>query len=231
MSNFLLIFIYKKLYLINFYNKKKNTPPFFKNIYNSSYFIFRKLSFSFKKEKSTEIFDLATFLLGKINSGFSIYQALNEYKKINHYERIKLTFLIDKIIITNSIGYPLSTAIEKTIKNVKKDSDIHRFFRQLGRSYDTGSDPKTILRNTIETIKKRTALENKILTLTAQIRFQALLIGFSPLFVGILIYLISPDHISLFFSDPIGQKMLVVIIIMNVLGGISIHRLMKINGI
>ena len=89
----------------------------------------------------------------------------------------------------------------------------------LGETLDTLSD----------TLRRKSTMEGKIDSLTAQGRMQGLVMTALPVFLGFLLYLLEPEAMSLLFTTPAGWGTLAVIIVMETLGYIFIRKVTTID--
>jgi tight adherence protein B len=64
---------------------------------------------------------------------------------------------------------------------------------------------------------------------TAQGRLTGWILAVLPLVLGMLLYLVNPDHLSLLWKKPIGVKMLYTASAMTIIGALIIRKIIRIR--
>ncbi|RMF20212.1 MAG: secretion system protein, partial [Bacteroidetes bacterium] len=81
-----------------------------------------------------------------------------------------------------------------------------------------------------EVIRERLRIQRRIRTLTAQGRLQGLVLALMPVvLLAILYFFVNPEMIRNFFSSIIGILALIVVVILEVLGFLTIRKIMNID--
>ena len=108
--------------------------------------------------------------------------------------------------------------------------DEFRFFSlALIIQREMGGSLADILGKLSEVIRERDRFRKKVWTLSSESRATALIVGSLPIFLGIMVELISPGYIKFFFVDPKGKIMLWICIGLSVTGALVITRMMKVG--
>lgn len=108
--------------------------------------------------------------------------------------------------------------------------DEFRFFSlALIIQREMGGSLADILSKLSEVIRERDRFRKKVWTLSSESRATALIVGSLPIFLGIMVELISPGYIKFFFTDPKGKMMLWACAGLSVTGAIVIVRMMKVE--
>lgn len=106
--------------------------------------------------------------------------------------------------------------------------DEFRFFSlALIIQREMGGSLADILGKLSEVIRERDRFRKKVWTLSSESRATALIVGSLPLFLGIMVEMISPGYIKFFFVDPRGQMMLWISVGLTITGSVVITRMMK----
>jgi tight adherence protein B len=92
-----------------------------------------------------------------------------------------------------------------------------------------GGNLAEILDKVAFTMRERTRIRGEINTLTAQQKMTGVVIGALPIFMFIVFMIINPDYMSLLFTTTAGRIMMLVGAGMEVLGYITINRIMAIE--
>lgn len=71
--------------------------------------------------------------------------------------------------------------------------------------------------------------QQKVVTMTAQGRFEALAIGFAPLMAFIVLYLVSPDLMKPLVQTKIGWTAIGVVVVLESIGFYVINKIVTID--
>jgi len=94
---------------------------------------------------------------------------------------------------------------------------------------EVGGNLAEILENLAETIRRRFYLRRQLRVYTAQGRMTGYALAALPIFVGITIYLIQPDYVSLLFTHLLGRVLLATALVLQLLGGLWIKKIISID--
>lgn len=109
--------------------------------------------------------------------------------------------------------------------------DEFRFFSlALIIQREMGGSLADILGKLSEVIRERDRFRKKVWTLSSESRVTALIVGSLPIFLGIMVELISPGYIKFFFTDPKGKIMLWICAGLSITGAVVIIRMMRVEG-
>src|SRR5260370_30077127 len=85
-----------------------------------------------------------------------------------------------------------------------------------------------VLENVAHIIRERFRLKRQIRVHTAQGRLTGWILSILPVFLGLALYLINPDNMSLLWTRPIGVKMLYTAAVMTTIGALIIRKIVRI---
>ncbi|KDN96692.1 type II secretion system F family protein [Hydrogenovibrio marinus] len=94
---------------------------------------------------------------------------------------------------------------------------------------ETGGQLAAILSELSRLMRRREVFQAKLRTMTAESRFTAIFIGSAPLLYLAYKYLFDPKSMQFFLSDPLGQKMLYVSLILIGTGTILLKKMLRIR--
>lgn len=80
-----------------------------------------------------------------------------------------------------------------------------------------------------ETIRRKLEMEGKIKALTAQGKYQGIVMAALPLFLALIIYHIEPAAMSRLWSEPVGWAVCAVIVVFELLGYHFIKKIVTID--
>ena len=107
--------------------------------------------------------------------------------------------------------------------------DLRFFVTSVLVQRETGGNLAEIIDSLAGMIRKRFELHLKVRALSAEGRFSAIILFALPIVVGGILYKMNPDYMSILFTDPMGQKMLMVGSFLMVTGAIIMKRMVAIK--
>jgi len=94
---------------------------------------------------------------------------------------------------------------------------------------ESGGNLAEVLEKTGHVIRERFRLKRQIMTHTAQGRLTGVILTLLPIVLGIALYFLSPDNMSLLWKRPIGVKLLYASGVMTIIGGLIIRKIVDID--
>lgn len=105
------------------------------------------------------------------------------------------------------LGLPLAEAMERATKRIPVPE--FRFFGiVLSIQAETGGNLAETLSNLSGILRARKKMKGKVLAMAAEARTTAMVIGCLPFLMGMLLFVTSPDYITVLFTDALGQIMI-----------------------
>ncbi len=177
------------------------------------------------KAFNSQLADAITLLANSMRSGYSLLQAMETVAK-EMPPPISEEFA--RVVYEIGLGLPLKQALDNMVRRVRSD-DLDLMATAILIQHEVGGNLADILDTINETIRERVRIQGEIRALTAQQRLTGYIIGFLPLGLGLIIYLINRTYITNLFTDPCGLIMLGVGGFMMVLGFFIIRNITKIE--
>jgi tight adherence protein B len=94
---------------------------------------------------------------------------------------------------------------------------------------ETGGNVAEALDKTAYVIRERFRLMAQIKVHTAQGRLTGLILSLIPAALGMALYVVNPAYIGLLFNRPVGQRMVVIGVVMNLIGLLIIRKVVRIR--
>lgn len=108
--------------------------------------------------------------------------------------------------------------------------DEFRFFSlALIIQREMGGSLADILGKLSEVIRERARFRKKVMTLSAESKATAVIVGSLPVFLGITVEFLNPGYLKFFFTDPKGKMMLWICVSLSLMGTFVIRRLMRLE--
>ena len=123
-------------------------------------------------------------------------------------------------------GLELRTAMENLIARVPLQ-DVRILSTAILIQKESGGNLAEVLEKAGHVIRERFTLKRQIRVHTAQGRLTGWILSFLPLVLGIGLYLVNPDTMSILWKRPIGVKLLYTAAIMTVAGGLIIRKIVR----
>ncbi len=94
---------------------------------------------------------------------------------------------------------------------------------------DVGGNLAEILDKISYTIRERFMLQRQIRVYSAQGRMTGYLLASLPIIIGVMIYALNSEYMSILFTDPVGRAMIALAILMQLVGLFFIRRIVDVE--
>ena len=182
-----------------------------------------------RKARSTKIEkqlpEALTLVSNSLKAGFGLLQSLS--------------------LAAEQLEHPIATELKQTIHEMSVGSSAEEALTNLGErvvNYDldlvvtailvqrsVGGSLAEILETVAETMRERVRIRGDILTLTSQQQLTGAVVGALPIVVGAGFMFISPEYITVLFTETLGRMMLGVAVVMEVIGMLIMRRILAIE--
>ena len=133
---------------------------------------------------------------------------------------------IRKCFEENNYGVDLRTALMNlTVRAPIQDLRI--FVAAVLIQKESGGNLAEVLEKVAETTRERFRLKKQVSVHTAQGRMTGWILSLLPVGLGIAMYLVNPDGMSVLWKRPIGLKLLYTAIGMDILGALIIRKIVR----
>lgn len=134
---------------------------------------------------------------------------------------------MDRIARQLKLGLTLDQALEGLLS--RRPTDDVRLFREgIMLQQQVGGNLVQMMQDMAGVVRERLELEKEVATLTAQGRLSAVIITLLvPVSLGILAFF--PGYIDVLFRTSIGNLVLIAAVVMDMMGGIIVSRLIRIE--
>ena len=94
---------------------------------------------------------------------------------------------------------------------------------------EVGGNLAEVLGNLAHVIRERFKIRRQLRVITAQGRMSGYVLAALPIFVGVAIFLLNREYVTLLFTHPLGKVMLVIAVVMQVMGYLWIRKIVNIE--
>jgi len=187
-------------------------------------FVFNKRKRRFKKFE-TELPDALGLMVSALRVGHSLNSALSLVSR-ECPDPVSTEFRI--CYDEQNYGLELRTAMDNLVTRVPMQ-DLRIVATAILIQKESGGNLAEVLEKTAQVIRERFRLKRQIMTHTAQGRLTGLILTLLPVVLGVLLYMVSPDSISLLWKRPVGVKLLYASGIMTTIGGFIINQIVNMD--
>lgn len=113
-----------------------------------------------------------------------------------------------QVIETQALGLSLSDCVDRMYERMPL-AEVNFFSIVVAIQQTSGGSLSEALGNLSGVLRDRKKMKQKIQAMSQEAKASAAIIGSLPLIVMILVFLTSPEYISLLWTEPLGQLMLV----------------------
>ena len=178
-----------------------------------------------KEAFDSQILNLTMSLSNGLRSGQALPQALEAAaRQISNPMREELAVVIRE----TRLGLTLPEAMDRLHSRMPGE-DLRLLLTSIKLTLQTGGSLADVLGRMVEMIRSRTEFQEKVKTMTAQGRFQAIAMSLAPLFVYILLRLIDPPLMKPMTSTVAGWCTIVGVAILVTIGFCIINKIVTIE--
>ncbi len=127
-----------------------------------------------------------------------------------------------------NLGIPVEDSLRNICERVP-NLDLRFFVTSVAIQRQTGGDLAEILDKIGHVIRERYRILGQVKALTAEGRLSGVVLIALPFVLFLVMLHIKPDYIQLLWTDPLGIKMAVFGLIMQILGALTIKKIISIK--
>ncbi|MBR6620685.1 MAG: type II secretion system F family protein [Clostridia bacterium] len=178
-----------------------------------------------RKAFEAQLGDTLIMMCNGLRSGFSFNQVME-----NVANDMPPPIGIEFGRVCNEIRY--GATMEEALNNMcdrVKSADLLLVVSAVLIQRTTGGNLSEILSTISNTIRERIKIKGEISSITAQGRMSGLIIGALPIGIAAILMVVNPEYMSTFFTTTVGNIMLVVSVVMEVIGFFAIRKVVSIE--
>lgn len=169
--------------------------------------------------------DMLTITANSLRAGHSFVQAIQVVSDDMHGP---IKEELSRVLTEMSMGMPLEDAFKSAAARMNS-ADFNLIVTAILIQRQVGGNLSEVLDQISDTIRERVRLKREIKALTAQGRMSGLIFMLLPIGIGIMIYVISPQYISILFQSMIGLTMLGFALVSQIFGFFIIRKIVDIE--
>jgi tight adherence protein B len=127
-----------------------------------------------------------------------------------------------------NFGRPLEEALTNLAQRVPL-LDVRFFVTAVLTQRDAGGNLAEVLENITAVIRDRFKVKRQVRVVTAHARMTGFVLAGLPPVTAFALLIIAPDHMKLLWTDPMGLRLLLAAVILQVIGAFAIRKIVDIE--
>lgn len=127
-----------------------------------------------------------------------------------------------------NFGMPLEDALKQLAARIPL-IDVKFFVTAVLTQRDAGGNLAEVLENLTAVVRDRFKVKRQVRVITAHARISGTVLMLLPPSLAIAILLMAPDQMSVLWTDPIGVRMLIGAVVLQIVGVLVIRRIIDIE--
>ncbi|MDA8203599.1 MAG: type II secretion system F family protein [Chloroflexi bacterium] len=145
-----------------------------------------------------QLADTITLIANALRAGSSFLQAV---EMVVRETRPPISTEFGRVIREVNLGLPFEQALDNMLRRVRSD-DLELMVTAISIQHQVGGNLAEILDSIAFTIRERVRIKGEIRTLTAQQRMSGYVVGFLPIGLTGILYVIAPNFMAPMFRKP-----------------------------
>jgi tight adherence protein B len=172
-----------------------------------------------------QMIDGMTIMSNGVKAGLSVQQAMERIAE-NCPNPMSQEFAL--VLSQMRLGRSLEESLNELGTRIPRP-DVQMFVTSVNILQETGGNMAETFQTIVYTVRERQKVEKKIEALTAQGVMQGIILTCVP-FVLLLIFLVmDPNYVKPLFNTFVGILALLAVLTLQVIGGLMIRKIVKIN--
>lgn len=172
-----------------------------------------------------QMVDGMTIMANGIKSGLSVTQSMERVvENLGNPISQEFSLVLSQIRLGRSVEEALIEMGERIPK-----PDVQMFVTSINILKETGGNLAETFSTICTTIRERQKIEKKIQAMTAQGLMQGIIITLVPIALIIVFSFVNPGYVNPLFNTALGLVILAVMFTLQIIGGITIRKIVKIN--
>ena len=126
------------------------------------------------------------------------------------------------VVRENKMGVTFDQSLERLNKRMKSD-DLNLIVTAMRVARETGGNLINTFGRLMTTIREKSKLEQKVITLTTQGRLQGMIMSIMPIVFAFITYRFKPEVLQMMLQNPVGKLLLAAAVILEIIGIVLIR--------
>ena len=133
-----------------------------------------------------------------------------------------------RVFEEQNLGIPWEDSLDALTERVP-NLDLKFFATAVILQRQTGGDMAEILDKIAGLIRERFKIWGQVQALTGEGRLSGVVLMGLPVVLFFAVYRLNPEYVMVLFTDPMGKKMLAVAVFLQILGALTIRKIVNIK--
>jgi tight adherence protein B len=172
-----------------------------------------------------QLADTIDLMVNGIRAGYSVLQAM---EAVSREMGPPISDEFARIVHEVQLGLTLEHALNNMLRRMPSD-DLDMMITAINVQREVGGNLAEVLESISYTIRERVRIKGDIQALTAYGRGAGNLLSALPVIMAVIVYLLSPEFISLLFTHPCGWVMVGFAVLGIISGTLIIRKIVDIE--
>jgi tight adherence protein B len=172
-----------------------------------------------------QLVDSLITMSNALRAGFSIPQAVDLVVKEG---RNPIAQEFSTFLHQTRVGMRMEDAFESLRTRVGSE-DLSLMIMSIEIARQTGGNLTEVFEKIAHTIRERIRIERRTRTLTAMGRLQGIVMGITPLVLGLIMFVMDPRMMGAFVRSTVGLMILALVAVFEVIGALFIRKIIRID--
>ncbi len=173
---------------------------------------------------NAQVVETIELISSSLRSGFGFMQSL---ELASREQPPPIADELRQVAHEVDLGVSVDDALERLAARTR-DEDLELVVQAVLVQRRVGGDLGDVLGRIAGMIRDRIRVRGEIQTLTAQARMSAWIVGMLPVALAGVTAFLQPDQIAVLFTEPIGQLLVAVAAVLQVVGFLLVRRMAQI---
>lgn len=178
-----------------------------------------------KKKFVQQLPDTLSLLSGTLKAGFSFMQGV---EAVSQEVEEPMGTELRRVIMEAQLGRPVEEALDSAAQRMDSE-DFAWAVMAVRIQREVGGNLAELLTTVAETMVARQRLKGEIKALTAEGRMSAMILGFLPPGLGMVMYVINKSYMEVLFQETMGMVMLIGASVMMLIGFLWMLKIINIK--
>jgi len=172
-----------------------------------------------------QLLDAITLISNSLKSGYSFLQSID---LVARELAPPISEEFRKVLQEIKLGMPFEQAVKSLVDRVGNE-DLDLVMTSVNIQREVGGNLSEVLDKIGHTIRERIRIKGHIKSLTAQGRMSGMILGLLPCAIMAFLFLVNPQYVSLLFKYTVGQILIGIAVIMQLIGMFFIKKIVDIK--
>lgn len=172
-----------------------------------------------------QLMDATTMIANSLKAGFSLIQGL---ELVSKEMPSPIAEEVSQVLGEMNLGSSAEDALVAMTKRVRS-YDLDLIVTAMLIQREVGGNLAEVLMNISHTIRERIRMKNEIHALTGEVRISAYILGALPILLMMALTFVNRSYLLELLTNPMGQVMLGVGFVLQVIGMVMMRRLAAIE--